>query len=213
MKKIVIPDCLLNLPTPWCFTSSIKLSEEIENLEPVTKEIEKALSVLDLCLQDLPKLTSPKWQHLPEDLELYWTFVVESIARKIPTLDEFDYSLMEEQLKKNQIEPLSEEMIEEAAETWIVGIAKDITKDTIRWLEKPLKFNKDPKYISDFLSIVNRHWQQVDEDLASFLISESATIARENAFPLLDLVEQESSSESLKETATTYRRLILDSNK
>jgi len=87
MNKIVIPENILNLPKPWCFTSSIKRREEIKNLETVTKEIEKALSVLDLCLQELPKLNSPKWQHLPEDLELYWTFVVESIARKIPTLD------------------------------------------------------------------------------------------------------------------------------
>jgi len=99
---------------------------------------------------------------------------------------------MEEQLKKNQIETLSEAMIEEAAETWVVGALKDITNSTIRWLEKAFKSNKNFDLIANFLSIVDRHWQRVSEKLASFLISKSATIGRKSSLNLLDIVEKES---------------------
>ncbi len=210
MKSIVVPTNLLELPQPWCLSSNWKRQEQLQALEPNTKDIEKALTVLEYSLATLSQLSLPEGESIPEDINDNWNFSIEWIANKIPIIDDFNISGITEFLKENKIESPSAQMIEEVADSWVWTIAFDLATTSSDWLEKILKTHEDSLAISRFLEIATRYWQITDRSLAGDLIIASARIAWTGALPLLESVEKTATDPSLQELAESYRNLIMN---
>ncbi|HAZ43759.1 MAG TPA: hypothetical protein DDW76_27700 [Cyanobacteria bacterium UBA11369] len=210
MKSIVVPANLLGLPQPWCLSSNWKRQEQLQVLEANTKEIEKALAVLEYSLATLSQLTLPEGKSIPEDINDNWNFSIEWIANKIPIIDDFDIRGIEEFLKENKIESPSEQTIEDVADSWLWTMAFDIAATSSDWLEKILKTHEDSLAISRFLDIVTRYWHVTHRSLAGDLIITSARIAWADAIPLLESVEKTATDPSLQELAQSYRNMVLN---
>ena len=213
MKTIEIPINLLKLPSPWYITNDGNRQEYLDALKYDKISIEKAFIVLERSLAVLSKYALPERKYVPEDVSEYWYFTASAIAEKISTLDEFNPIKIKEALQEQKIKSISEEMIEEASKTWIWTTARDLATDSIRWTERALENIEESNLTNDFLLIASRYWQSsIPLWLADKLISRSAMIAGKKAFPLLDEVQQNAHEPSLAETASRYKRLILNRN-
>ncbi|MBD2767348.1 hypothetical protein IC235_05525 [Hymenobacter sp. BT664] len=213
MKKIALPETIVGLPHPWCVSSAIERHKQIEALNHSLDEVETVLNVLERCLQAQSKLTLPTGDSIPESLTEYWNFTTEWFAEKMPKVDDFDLTIIEEILKGEEIESPSEQMIEKVAELWLWSVAQDIANIALIWLEDALRKPKNTFLVSHLIAIASRYWQQVDSRLAQSLLSRSAMIGRQEALPLLNSVESNTSvASAIRQTAQDYREFILDSN-
>jgi hypothetical protein len=213
MKQISLPETIVGLPHPWCITSATQRRQQIEILKYSSDEVKTVLNVLEQCLQALSELTLPPGDSIPESLGEYWDFSVEWLAEKMPTLDDFDLIRVKEVLKEEGIESPSELMIEEVAESWLWSVGQDIANTALRWLEDGFTKAKDAVLISRLIEIVSRYWKGIDPRLAQSLLSRSAMICWQEALPLLESVECNTSvASSIRQTAQDYRELILGSS-
>ncbi|MBW4513410.1 MAG: hypothetical protein KME64_44195 [Scytonematopsis contorta HA4267-MV1] len=210
MKTNNLLQVLPRLSSPWLISSATQRRQKIETLSYSSNEIQKALNVLEQCLETLSQFTVPSLESIPESLREYWDFSVESLAENIPTLDDFDLTKVVEFLKKEGVESPSKQIIQDVASWWIWSVVQDIAKTVLIWLEDSFKEAKDAAKISHFIDIAERYWQKVDPHLAQFLLSRSALIGREKALPLLESVESQTLvSSSVRVTVQDYRKLIL----
>jgi len=213
MKEISLPKTILGLPHPWGITSITQRRQQIERLNYSSDEVKTALNVLERCLQALSELMLPSGDSIPESLREYWDFSTEWLAEKMPTVDDFDFTKVEELLKEEGIEFPSEQMIKDVAESWLWSVGQDIANTALRWLEDGFRKAKDTVPVSHFLEIASRYWQQIDPRLAQSLLSRSAMIGWQEALPLLECVEHNTSvASSVRQTAQDYRELILGSS-
>jgi hypothetical protein len=213
MKKISLPGTIVGLPHPWCITSATDRRKQIKTLNYSSDEVKIVLNVLERCLQAQSKLTLPPQDSIPECLRGYWDFTAEWFAEKMPKVDDFDLTKVEELLKEQGIESPSEQMIEDVAETWLWSVGQDIANTALRWLENAPEKAKDTFLVSHFIEIASRYWQQIDPLLAQSLLSRSAMIGRQEALPLLESVECNTSvASSIRQTAQDYRKFILGSS-
>jgi hypothetical protein len=213
MKEISLPETIVGLPHPWCITSATQRRQKIEILKYSSDEVKTVLNVLEQCLQALSELTLPPGDSIPESLRECWDFSAEWLAEKMPTVDDFDLIKVKEVLKEEGIESPSELMIEEVAESWLWSVGQDIANTALRWLEDGFRKAKDAVLISRFIEIVSRYWKEIDPHLAQSLLSRSAMIGWQEALPLLESVECNTSvASSIRQTAQDYRELILGSS-
>jgi hypothetical protein len=213
MKKMSLPGIMVGLPHPWYITSATDRREKIETLNYSSDEVKIVLNVLERCLQALSKLMLPTGDSIPEALTEYWNFTTEWFAKKMPKVDDFDLTKVEELLKGEGIESPSEQMIEEVAELWLWSVGQGIADTALIWLEKASRKAKDAFLVSRFMEIASRYWQQIDPGLAQSLLSLSAMIGRQEALPLLESVECNTSvASSIRQTAQDYREFILGSS-
>jgi hypothetical protein len=210
MKIIVVPNGLLQLPYPWCITSRTEIYKQLQTLPHSTTEINTALTVFEHCLEILLQLTCPVTELVPEDILTYWGFSTDWIAEKIPTVEQFELSKIQEFLQEQNVESIPDKMVEELAEYWIWSTTHYLANTSSQWLEKTLTVNQDATAIASFLDIVTRYWQQTDRRLAGKLIIRSTEVAGKDAIPLLEAVENTSTDDSLRELAQSYHNLILD---
>lgn len=210
MKTNNLPQVLPRLSYPWLISSATQRREKIQALSYSYSEIEKALNVLEQCLEVLSQLTPPPIETIPESLREYWDFTVEDLAENMPTIDDFNLVHVEQFLKEEGIESHKEQIVEDVAIWWLWSVAQDITKTVLRWLEDSLKEAKDAEQISHFLNIAEHYWLHIDPRLAQFLLSRSAVIGWKKALPLLESVAKNTFVSSfIRETAQDYRELIL----
>ena len=213
MKTIVVPDKLLKIPFPWNITSNSIRWKYIDALDANKQTMEKALLGLNLSLEVLSKLHFPEGEHLPEDIDDYWMFMVEEIARKIPTFKEFDLAYVEKVFYEDKIESITRSMIEEAAETWIWTVTRNIVGSNLSWLEKSMNNCQDSELVNRYLAIASHYWQSpIPDELITNLVGVSKWIAGERAIPLLEKVEQTSQDKELADLARDFKRLMVDPN-
>lgn len=214
MKEISLPETLVGLPHPWCIASATQRRQQIELLNYSSDEIKTALNVLERCLQALSELTLPPGDSIPESLSEYWDFSTELLAEKMPTVDDFNLTKVEELLKEEGIESPSKQMIEEVTESWLWSVGQDIANTALRWLEDAFRKAKNTVPVSHFIEIAARYWHQIDPRLAQSLLSRSAMLGWQEALPLLESVECNTLvASSIRQTAQDYRELILGSSK
>ena len=213
MKTIKVPKKLLKIPSPWDITSDSIRWKYIDALDANKQTMEKALLGLNLSLDVLSKLHFPEGKHLPEDIDDYWMFIVEEIARRIPTFKEFNLAYIEKVFYEDKIESITELMIEEAAETWIWTVTRNIVGSNLSWLEKSMNNCQNSKLANRYLAIASHYWQSsLPDELITSLVATSKWIAGEKAIPLLEEVQQNSHDKELADMARDFKRLMVDPN-
>jgi hypothetical protein len=210
MKTNNLPQVLPRLSYPWLISSTTERREKVQALSYSYSEIQKALNILEQCLEALSQLTPPPIETIPKSLREYWDFTVEGLAENMPTIDEFNLVEVTKFLKEEGIEFHQEQIIEDVAIWWLWSVTQDIAKTVLRWLEDSFQEPKDAEQISHFLNIAEHYWLHIDPRLAQFLLSRSAVIGWKKALPLLEAVERNTLASSfVRETAQDYRELIL----
>jgi hypothetical protein len=210
MKTNNLLYALPKLSDPWQISSATLRRQKAKTLSYSSDEITKALNVLEQCLEIISVLTLPPIESIPESIGEYWDLSTESLAKKMPTLDDLNFDKVAEFLKEEGIKSLSEQMVEDVAISWLWSVAQDIVKTVLRWLEHSLKELNDAVQILHFINIAEHYWLRIDPPLAQSLLSRSAIIGWEKALPLLDSVENNASASSkVKATVQDYKELIL----
>lgn len=211
MKNSYIPQSLQELSQPWSLTSNTHRKKQLQVLAIKPEEINTALNVLEQCLQALWQLEPSSVDSLPESLIEYWHLSVEQLSYEIPSLENFDVAKVKAFLQDQGIDTPSNTQICETVNYWMWWIAQDTSKAALRWIGDALKAIKEAKETLRLVGIISRYWSKVDEQLAQSLLSRCAIIAGQQALPLLESVEQGSSTpESIKNTARDYRNLVLE---
>ena len=201
---------LPKIPAPWQISSSIQRRQKIKTLSYSFDEIQKALNVLEQCLETISQFVLPPIDSIPESVREFWDFSVEGLALKMPTLEEFNLTQVAEFLKEESVESISGQMIEDVAIWWIWSITQDIVKTLLKWLEDSLKIVNNVTLISQFINIAESYWLRIDPKLAQSLLSRSAIIGWQKALPLLESVETNiQADDKIKVTAQDYKELIL----
>ena len=212
MKEITLPKELLNLPQPWGMTHADERRQQLGLISYEFNSIKTALNVLERSLHALSLLTYNKNNCIPEEMITYWDFSAQWLAERIPTLDELNYSKVEEYLINDEIiDSPPSELIFDVAEYWIWWVTRDIEGAALRWVESALYKTREPILISRYLLIVSRYWQKIEPRFAQSLVGGSAMIAWQKALPLFDSVEADpNASQAVKETARNYRQFVLN---
>ncbi|MBW4507269.1 MAG: hypothetical protein KME64_12250 [Scytonematopsis contorta HA4267-MV1] len=113
-------------------SSATQRRQKVKTLSYNSDEITKALNVLEQCLEIISVLTLPPIESIPEAISEYWDFSIESLAKKMPTLDDFNFAQVAEFLKEEAIEPLSKQIVEDVAISWFWSVAQDIVKTVLK---------------------------------------------------------------------------------
>ncbi len=210
MKNITLPKELLNLPQPWANTHPRQRREALRSLSYEFSSSKTALNVLERCLHTLSELTLSNSDVIPEELYELWSFSVEWLAETIPTFEEFDLVKIKQFLITEEgFDSPSPELIRAVADYWIWWVTWDIERAALYWIQHALQATRNPILISRFLHIASRYWHKLSPDFAQSLLSASAMIGRQKAFPLLESVAQHpNASEAVKETARDYRQFV-----
>jgi hypothetical protein len=212
VKKIEIPKKLLSIKFPWNITSNNLRLEKSNKLCRNEENIENALDSLTLSLCTLSTMTSPEGINIPDELSDYWSFTAESIAQEAHSFDGLNYSLLQKVIDLYQVDPSSDQILEEMAEMWVWTTTLDISGDILRWIRNNFDKNKDLDHIESLLNIASKYWKQVPHNLSSSLISASYRLSEERSLPLLKEVENTSSILSQGELARDYRKLLIESS-
>lgn len=213
MKTMTLPKELLNLPCPWGMTHWMQRHEQIQTLSYNPSDVKTALNVLERCLCALLQLHLSSGDSIPEDMIQYWDFSAALLARKMPHLDQFEMLKVKEFLIQYGIESPSPILIFDVALYWLWGVTQDICEATLRWLQDDLRGRQESVQALCFLRIVDRYYWQVDEPMKGSLLLASASIGWQKALPLLECVQQNSSSSpQLRQSARDYQQWILGSN-
>ncbi|GAA6617839.1 hypothetical protein [Scytonema sp. NUACC26] len=212
MKPITLPKSLLKLPYPWHISSGTQRRQQIEKLSYSPDESETSLEVLEQCLHTLSQFKLPSEDSIPESLMQYWDFSAEWLAQSMPTLGDFDLAKVEERLKEYEMASPTVAMVEDVGEYWLWWVLKDIVSTILKWLEDVFRKAKNVVPISRLIDITLRYLQQVEPHIAQSLLSCTAVIGWNEALPLLECVERNTSiSSSVIDSARGYRQWILGS--
>ncbi len=211
MKNSYIPQSLLKLPQPWSLTSNTHRKKQLRALKIKPEAINKALDVLEQCLQALSLLKPSSEDSLPESLIEYWELSVEHLSNEIPSLEYFSVNKVKAFLEDQGIDKPSDTQIDETVNYWLWWIAQDTAKAALKRIGDALRTTKETKETLRLLDIISRYWSKIDEQFAQSLLSRCAVIAGQRALPLLQSVEQGlSTPESIKNTVRDYRNLVLE---
>ena len=213
MKTIKVPKDFLELTFPWNVPHNSTRREYIDVLDSEKILIERALMSLGQLLLFLSQHQEPEGKSIPEEMTEYWNFTVASIARNIPTFEDFNLTKIEKEFFLYDVESPSEKMISEAAQKWLWTVANNIASSIVPWLEKAMKDYQDSELIEKYLAIASRYWHSsISKGLIVSLIGAGNRIAGERAIPLLEEVQQNSQDRELAKMARSYKRLMVDPN-
>jgi hypothetical protein len=209
-KPIEFPKKLLQIPYPWNITSDRERRQEQEKLDRTEGNFENALSSIEIALAVFQNLVFLEKTSIPEELDDYWSFTAEAIARNAIQLDKLTRSSIELAAKSYGYESLSEQTLNEMAEMWIWTTVRDIIDSSLTWLRNNLDEEKNERYIKNILRISSYYWDKVPRSLASLLISVSAIFPKSESINFLEEIEKSSSITEQRELARDYRKSLLE---
>jgi hypothetical protein len=210
IKSVEVPEELLQLPYPWSITSNRERRQEQGKLDRTEENFENALSSIEIALAVFQNLVFLEKTSIPEELDDYWSFTAEAIARNAIQFDKLTRSSIELAAKSYGYESLSEQTLNEMAEMWIWTTVRDIIDSSLTWLSNNLDEEKNERYIKNILRISSYYWDKVPRSLAASLISVSSIFPKSESINFLEEIEKSSSITEQRELARDYRKLLLE---
>ena len=187
MVKITSPPPeLLGLPFPWNQTDTAIRYEYLLVLDNSKPNVEKTLSILERFLKAASRLSSLELDVPDPDVRDLFESLEPKLTRKIPALQQYSLTLIEQVLRENKVRFITNETLYEFAHNWLCFLTFELTGDAISWCCCKMENCPDPQLVERYLSIVSSYWcSPLPKPIMSWLFRATIKIAGDKALPLL----------------------------
>lgn len=206
-KKLELPEELIDLPEPWRVTDDLKRTEVVRELPLTPQAFDVALNTLGRTLQALTRLPDPESLTLPEEIGDSYSFVFYQFANQMASLDSVADDYFIEYLKGLLGKQPDEALVQDLANAWVHSTSAGISRSILRWVSEHWRqFPRERR--SQLVDIAAPAWAKLSEELAITLLTSVAIVAGTESFALLERVQEQGGTPSLREIARRYKELI-----